>query len=155
MNRKDFIQSVVSRLENEQIKKLIVYPKQFFRISDSSGNKKDFKVKPGDRYVAYTKKDISVILDAFISTVKETLVHGESIGISGFGTICLRQRGTRSNADAYKKANPGSSAPRFFPKIIFGRDIKMCAKIFELSLNDNAVLDDTDADEEVVSVDVT
>ena len=50
-------------------------------------NKKEFIKSVASKIDGATQKDISVVLDTMVETVKETLATGDKIGIVGFGTF--------------------------------------------------------------------
>lgn len=135
MNRRDFTRRVSEVLRDSDIKKPISIPKQVFHISDDEGNTRDFTVKKVDKYAIYTANDISAIMDACLYVIQESLKRGEPISIHGFGTFSLRYRKPR----ATKSINENKDIViegRYVPKFSFGNDLRMCAKIYELSLND-------------------
>jgi len=43
-----------------------------------------------------TKKDVELVLNAFIETIEETLENGEKVQLTGFGTFEPRQRKART-----------------------------------------------------------
>lgn len=135
MNKQEFIKTVVELLCENEIKKPISIPKQTFHISDDDGNSKKFTVKRTDKSVQYTRKDVISIMDACIYVVQEALKRGEPISISGFGTLGLNYRKPRvvKHPDTDKNVYVNG---RYVPKFTFGNDLRMCAKIYELSLDD-------------------
>lgn len=74
-------------------------------------------------------------MDACIYVVQEALKRGEPISISGFGTLGLNYRKPRvvKHPDTDKNVYVNG---RYVPKFTFGNDLRMCAKIYELSLDD-------------------
>ncbi len=135
MNKKEFIKCVADTLQANNIKKPISIPKQVLHISDNEGNSKDFSIKKTDKSVSYTKDDVSAIVDACIYIIQESLKQGEFITVQGFGTLGLNYRKPRATKHV------GTSediviAGRYVPKFSFGNDLRMCAKVYELSLDD-------------------
>ncbi len=65
----------------------------------------------------FTKKDTEVALNAFLSTVQESLVKGEKIQLIGFGTFETRSRKAREGRNPRKPQEtikiPASKAPVF------------------------------------------
>lgn len=155
MNRKNFIRSVAEVLRDSGAKKPVSIPKQVFHISDDEGNARDFTVKKTDKTVMYTLNDVSTIVDACIYVIMESLKRGESINFHGFGSLGLNYRKPR------RTKMIGSDQEiiidgRYTPRFSFGDDLRMCAKIYELSLQDQPELptpryDESDESEEVVS----
>lgn len=148
MNKNDFIKCVSELLRTNDIKKPVSIPKQVFHISDDEGNSKDFTIKKTDKAVLYTKDDVATILEACLYVIQESLKQGESINFRGFGTLGLNYRKPR----ATKRVNTDEEVViegRYVPKFTFGNDLRMCAKMYELSLNDKLneqkqVYDETD-----------
>ena len=63
-----------------------------------------------------TKKDSENALNAFISSVTESLKKGEKVGLVGFGTFEVKKRAAREGVNPQtKKAikNPAKKAPVF------------------------------------------
>lgn len=135
MNRRDFTRLVSEVLRDSNTRKPISIPKQVFHISDNEGNSKDFTVKKVDKYVSYTANDISAIMDACLYVVQESLKRGEPISIHGFGTFSLRYRKPRATKSIINNEDIVIEG-RYVPKFSFGNDLRMCAKVYELSLND-------------------
>jgi DNA-binding protein HU-beta len=69
-----------------------------------------------------TKKDITVVVDTLFETIKESIVDGEKVTISGFGTFDIAERAARDarnprtgellHVEAHK-------APKFKPSQMF------------------------------------
>lgn len=156
MNRKNFIKSVADVLRENDVKKPVSIPKQVFHISDDEGNTKDFAVKKTDKTVMFTQEDVSNIVDACICVIMDSLKRGEPISFHGFGTLGLnyrKPRRTKIVGSEQEVAIDGHYIPRFS----FGNDLRMCAKIYELSLRDRLeepepIYDESDeVDEEVLN----
>lgn len=65
-----------------------------------------------------TKKDVEIVLKAFIETVEETLETGEKVQLVGFGTFETRKRAARIGRNPKTKEEiqiPESTAPVFKP----------------------------------------
>lgn len=148
MNKKKFIKCVSDILRENNIKKPVSIPKQVFHISDDEGNAKDFTIRKTDKSVMYTINDISVIIDACICVIQDAMKHGESISFHGFGTLGLNYRKPRMTKCVGTDEDVIIEG-RYVPKFSFGNDLRMCAKTYELSLEDKAqepepVYDETD-----------
>lgn len=135
MNKRDFVRRVSEVLRDSDIKKPISIPKQVFHISDDEGNSKDFTVKKVDKYAIYTANDISAIMDACLYVIQESLKKGEPISLHGFGTFSLRYRKPRATK-SIKENEDIVIEGRYVPKFSFGNDLRLCAKMYELSLSD-------------------
>lgn len=135
MNKKEFISCVSELLRTNDIKKPISIPKQIFHISDDDGNSKDFTIKKTDKSVLYTRDDVVAIVDACIYVMQESLKKGEPISFNGFGTLGLIYRKPRATK-CFGTNDDIVIDGRYVPKFSFGNDLRMCAKVYELSLSD-------------------
>lgn len=138
MNKKDLIGRIAEALRDNNIKKPVSVPKQVFHISDDEGNSKDFIVKKSARSVLYNANDITAILDACLSVIEDSVKNGEPVYIHGFGTIGVHKRAARRT----KHPSTGEVVEvkeRYVPKFTFGNNLRMAAKLYELSLADRKV----------------
>lgn len=147
MNRKELVRRVSNVMRENNIKKPVCAQKQVLHISDDDGNTKDFVIKKNDTGVAYTTEDVEAIIDACIYVIQDALKHGDNVSIRGFGSLGLHYRKARMT----KHPSTGETVDveaRYVPKFVSGNDLKMCAKIYELSidekLRDLPPLDDED-----------
>ena len=63
-----------------------------------------------------TKKDAAAALEATLSSIQETLVKGDKVSITGFGTFEVRERGEKTCINPKTKAKmvcPPCKAPAF------------------------------------------
>lgn len=135
MNKRDFIRNVTTVLREGNIRKTVSIPKQVFTISDKEGNSKNFEVKGKDKEILFTTDDIEKIIDAFLYVVKESIKQGEPVTFRGFGTFGLNYRKPRST----KSIETGERIEikgQYVPKFYFGDELKMCARVYEMSLDD-------------------
>lgn len=136
MNRTELVRKVSALMKDKEIRKPVVFPKQVFHISDDSGNTKSFTVKQTSKSTMYTIEDVEAILEACLDVVKDALKKGEKISIRGFGSLGLHYREARATrhptTGEYIKVKA-----RYSPKFWFGDDLRLCAKMYELSLNEN------------------
>lgn len=135
MNRKELVRRVSTVLRDNNIKKPVYAQKQVLHISDDDGNTKDFVIKKNDTGVAFTADDIDAIIDASIYVIQDALKHGMSVSIRGFGSLGLHHRKARIT----KHPTTGEAVDveaRYVPKFVSGNDLKMCAKIYELSIEE-------------------
>lgn len=143
MNRRDFTRNVANVLRTNNIKKPMHVPKQVFHISDDNGNSKDFSVKATDKSAIFTIDDVDAIIDACIYVIQESLKRGEPVTFSGFGSLGLKYRKPRIAG----KVNTDEKIfieGRYIPKFSFGNDLRRCAKLYELSLQDRFTDEDED-----------
>lgn len=132
MNRNELVRRTASYMRQNNVRKPVKAYRKVFHISDDEGNQKDFVVRENKKTVLYTIDDIEVVLDSFIDVIKEALKDGENITIHGFGTLGLHYRKPR----ATKKVGTDewvSVDGRYVPKFNFGNELRMCAKLYELS----------------------
>ncbi len=135
MTKKDLARKAAEILRQNNARKKVTVPKQVFHISDDNGNKKDFIIRAEDKSVAFTVGDVEYVLDALLCTVKEAIKVGDPVNISGFGTMGLKYRKPRQT----RELGTGEIidiAGRFVPKFTYGNDLRVCARIYEMSLSD-------------------
>lgn len=135
MNKKDLISRVTEVLRNRNVRKPISTPKQVFHISDDEGNQKDFIVRKTDKSVLYNVNDVSVILEACLSVVEDAIKHGEKVHLQGFGTLDVRQRAARQTKHP-ESGEVVDVKARYVPKFSYGNNLRIAAKLYELSLAD-------------------
>nr|DAU94728.1 MAG TPA: Bacterial DNA-binding protein [Caudoviricetes sp.] len=135
MNKGSFAKKVTELLRENNIKKPISIPKQVFHISDNEGNTRDFSIKKTEKSVIYTRSDVDTIINACLYVIQESLKEGEPITIHGFGSLGLKYRKTRSTK-LLGSDERITIEGHYIPKFSFGNDLKMCAKVYELSLED-------------------
>lgn len=136
MNKKELISRVAETLRNNNIRKPVSTPKQVFHISDDEGNHKDFVVRKTDKTVLYNAADVTAIVDACLSVVEDAIKHGEEVYLHGFGTLGVHKRAARTT----KHPDTGELvevSERYVPKFYFGNNLRMAAKLYELSLDEN------------------
>lgn len=135
MNRRDLTRTAADMLRKNNARKTITIPRQVLHISDDNGVQKDFIVRRKDKDILYTIDDVNVILEALITVIKESLKAGDEVSIHGFGTFGLKYRMPRSTKSVNTN-DPITIAGHFIPKFTFGKDLKMCAKIYEMHFDD-------------------
>ena len=137
MNKKEFIKCVTTLLRENDIKKPITIPKQVYTISDNEGNSKSFSIQKKDKREAYTLTDVSRIIDACIAIVKDQLKKGEPVEFYGIGSLGVHYRKPRD----IKNVDSGEAVTvegRYVPKFKFGNELRMCARVYGMSLDDRA-----------------
>lgn len=137
MNRMEFVRRVAHEMRENNMRKPVSTPKHVFHISDDEGNSKDFVIKKSDKSVLYTVDDVEAVVNTCIDVIKEVIQTGEPISIKGLGTLGLHHRKARRTVHP-ETGKPVEVAARYVPKFSFGNDLRRCAKIFELSLEDNS-----------------
>lgn len=147
MNKKELAERVTGILRDNNIKKPIRTQKHTFHITDDDGNTADFVVKNQDKKVIYTRDDVSVVIDTCLAVIEDSLKHGEELNIRGFGVLGLHKRAPR------RAKIPGTEdwcevEGRYVPKFYLGNDLRMAARIYELSLDEKyANMDDADLED--------
>lgn len=137
MTKADLIRNVSKKLRDDGVKKVVSGGKHVFHISDEDGITKDFVVTKKAREVGYTIEDVSAIIDACLSEVERALTAGDNVSIAGFGSIGLNYRKPR----AAKHPSTGEwveVSGRYVPKFTFGKNLRRCAKLYEMDLNEKA-----------------
>ncbi len=132
MNRTELARAVASRMRNNDIKKSIKMPSQKFIISDGNGNEKEFVVRSSNQDILYTVEDVETIIDTCINVIEDALKSGMNISVSGFGILELKLRKERNTFHPIT-GEAVKIEEHFAPKFTPGVNLRMCAKIFELS----------------------
>lgn len=133
MNKKEFISRVTEVLRENNVRKPVSVKKHTFHITDDDGNAADFHIKQHDKNVIYTVEDTANFVDACLAVILDSLKNGEEISFKGFGSLGLHYRAARRT----KEPNTGEWCEveaRYVPKFSFGNDLRMAAKLYELSL---------------------
>lgn len=136
MTRKELVKRIATSLHDNGIRKPIAAKKTTFHISDDSGNAKDFVVRQTEKTTMYTINDVEAIIDAAIEVICNALKHGEVVTVRNLGSLGLKYRQPRKTkrpmTDEWVEI-PG----HYIPKFIFGSDLRMAAKQYELLLDEN------------------
>jgi integration host factor subunit beta len=135
MNKGELISKVAALLRDSEARKPIHVPSEVFHISDDNGNCKDFVVKRTDKTVGYTMQDVNVILDAIIDVAMESIRHGESVAVAGFGTLGFKYmspRAARHPRSGEWIEIDGHFAPKFIPS----ERLRASVKVYESSLEE-------------------
>lgn len=137
MNRKEFVRRVADLLKEKNVRKPIFVPKQVLHISDDAGNHKDFTFQKVEKTAMYTVSDVDAILGACLKEIEAAICRGEEVSLFGFGSLGVHRRAARSTKI------PGTDqfvevAERYVPKFSFGTNLRAAARLYEMSLNDEA-----------------
>lgn len=135
MNKRQLVSRIAEVMRLNNVRKQVLVPKKVLHISDDDGNHKDFVVKSADKNVLFSVDDVENVIDAAIQVIEESLKVGEPVTVQGFGTLGLKYRKAR----ATKQVGTDEwidIAARYVPKFSFGNDLRMAAKLYELSLSD-------------------
>lgn len=136
MNQKDFTRRVASVLRGQGARKNVAAYRQVFHISDDYGNHKDFIIKKDARKVVYTADDVDVIVKACVQVILEALSQGKSVSFMGFGSLGLnlvKEKRIKNVIDGQMMTIP----EHYVPKFVYGKDIKMSAKLYNMTLEEN------------------
>lgn len=135
MNKKDLINKTVDVLKDNDARKRVSAQKTVFHISDDNGNESDFVIRKAEKGLLFNSNDVGVIIDAFLAVIEDSLKHGETINIHGFGTFGLGLRAERQTKHP-ATGEPVIISSRYVPKFNFGNNLRMAAKVYEMSLSD-------------------
>jgi nucleoid DNA-binding protein len=80
----------------------------------------------------YIRKDVALMIDAFLQAVKDTLAEGHHIEIRGFGTFKLKTRKARMGRNPKTNVKVPVEA-RTVPTFKFSREIKDLVMDIEIS----------------------
>lgn len=140
MNKIELARHAAMLMRDQGYKKEITIPRHVFHISDDEGNTKNFVVRGENKQVTLTGDDVEAVIDACVHVIEDALKAGDQVSVRGFGSLGLIYRKGR----ALKNVADGSDVyaqPRYAPKFYFGKDLKICAKIYEQSLADCKIAD--------------
>ena len=135
MNKKELTRRVASVMREKSIRKPVSIPKQVFHISDDDGNKKDFVIRKTDKTVMFTTEDVEAIIDTCIEVIEDALAHGEHVSVHGFGQLGLKYMKARTLKQV-GTGEPVTAEAHYIPKFSFGKDLRLSAKMYEMSLED-------------------
>lgn len=129
-------------MRDSGIRKPVSIPKRVFHISDDEGNTKDFSVKTIDKNVLFTVDDVENVIKVATEVIKDMIQQGESLSIQGFGTLGVRYRKARelTNVGDGKRM---VAEDRYVPKFLPGKDLKVAAKVYGLTMLESGHTDDT------------
>jgi len=152
MNKQEFIQCVTRYLKDRGDRKQVASPRRTFHISDDEGNRKAFTVRHTDQKIPYTIEDVTAIVESCMDVLLLLLSKGEPVTFRSFGSFGLKYRKGRQ----VKMPNTGELVDvkgRYNPFFACGRDLRLSAKVYEMSLEDGTMADlplssfDIDAEE--------
>lgn len=86
-------------------------------------NKKDLVREIVERKSEYTMKEVNELLDVIISVIEDTLVKGDKVGITGFGTFEVYERAEREGRNP-QTGETMTFAARKVPKFKPGKAFK-------------------------------
>lgn len=86
-------------------------------------NKKDLVREIVARKSEYTMKEVNELLDVIISVIEDTLVKGDKVGITGFGTFEVSERAEREGRNP-QTGETMTFAARKVPKFNPGKAFK-------------------------------
>lgn len=139
MNKPEFVRRVVDYLQLNEVRKHVSAPKKVLHITDDEGQRKDIIIRPMDKWVDFTAKDIGAVLDAFIYIISDALKRGDNVAIQNFGTFSLRYRKSRSGrAIGDTQMTWGA---HYAPKFSSSKALRACAKIYEAMIKDGYYTD--------------
>lgn len=142
MNKNEFALAVTAKLKEEGFGKVVTSPRHVFHISDDEGNKKDFIVRKTDKTVSLNSKDVNAVLDAACDVLLDILRNGDALSISGIGSLGLKYRKPRKINDRFNSGDWIETSGKYVPNFTSGKDLKIAAKLYELSLIDDEITED-------------
>lgn len=137
MNKKELSSRVAEVLRANNIRKPVSVKKQTFHITDEEGNTADFHIKQQDKNVIYTVDDTMNVIDACLAVIIDAIKNGEEISIKGFGNLGLHYRAARRTKEPISGEWIEIEA-RYVPKFSYGNDLRMAARLYELSHAESA-----------------
>lgn len=147
MYKKDLISRTTELLHLKDSRKKVRPIKTTFHISDDEGNTSDFVITKNAKSILFTTADVERILDSAFDVIIESLKNGEEVFISGFGTFNVHKRAER----VVRHPDTGELVTidaHYTTKFTPGSDLKLAAKIYELSTEEAKVETYVDKDGE-------
>ena len=87
----------------------------------------DIAIKTGIEKVA-----VQAAVEAFMETLKSSLVHGENVYLRGFGSFIIKKRAEKTGRNITKKTPvkiPAHYVPAFKPCKEFSEEVKIKVKV--------------------------
>jgi len=147
MNKNEFAVAIAARLKEEGFGKVVTSPRHVFHISDDEGNTKDFVVRKTDKTVSLNSKDVYAVLDVACDVLMDILKNGDTLSISGIGNLGLKYRKPRKINDRFNSGDWIETSGKYVPCFTSGKDLKIAAKLYELSLIDDEITEDPPLEE--------
>ena len=148
MTKKELIAATADYLHDTDVRKPVSSPRHVFHITDDEGNGKDFIVRATEKTVMYTQPDVKAVLDAMLYVIEEALKSGDSVTISGFGTLGYKyKRGGKTVLPTTGKEYFYSD--RYLIRFKPGNTLKNCAKVFNMASNDRFMQADPVYEEDI------
>lgn len=138
MNKKELISNIVAVLREKNIKKPVTAQKTVLHISDDNGVTRDFVIKKSGTELLFTQKDVSAMVDAFVTVVLDAMKNGDEVRMSGFGNFVLNYRPPRHTLHPITGEVVDVSA-HYTPKFNFSNEMRRAARLYEASLKDKGV----------------
>lgn len=133
MNKKKLIARAAEVLRQNNVRKSVPKQRSVLHISDDEGNHSNFTIRKPGRGVLFNADDVEAVLDACLAVVEDTLKHGEEIYIHGYGTIDLHYRAPK-RVRIPATGEWADVNARFLPHFSMGKNLKMAAKVYEMSV---------------------
>ena len=133
MIKKNLISRTTELLHERDARKTIPAAKTKLHIHDEEGNQSTFVVKCERKGYLLNEQDVSAVFDALVDAAIEAVRRGDTISITGLGSIGPHYRAARSfpNLDGTRCMSKEHLVVRYQP----GQDIKMALKMYENTLN--------------------
>ncbi len=138
MNKTDLISKAGEVLRTNDIKRMVSVPDYSLYVMDEDGDKKKFTVSIPDRYVNYTRRDVSNCLEAILAVIEDCVKHGEEVNIYGFGTLKLSKRAA-GMMKVPDKDEWYEVPEHYIPYVKIGAVIKQAARYYDGVLKDSEV----------------
>ncbi len=118
--KKNSLKGNFVNIKNNKIKKAVVSEEAVFyylTILGGSMNRSEL-INSLSEETAFSKKDVTRVLDSLIRIIERTLRKGDKVSITGFGTYWVSRRPARKGINPATKERinlPEVSVPRFKP----------------------------------------
>ena len=138
MQKKDLIRDAAQVLRDNNVRKLISFPKRTFTISDGVGTEKKFVFGKTEKGVLYNAEDVEAVLDACRIAIQNAIKRGEDVGVYGFGKLVYRYKEPRSWYSPMHDqtvTSPGG----YYLRFICGNDLRRSVQMYEQAIADGEI----------------
>lgn len=74
------------------------------------------------------KRVCGILVDTFATAITKVLANGDSVNIRGFGTFCVRHRGSKSYQNPNNRSETVTKPPTIYPAFVAGKELRKIVK---------------------------
>lgn len=132
MTEKDLAGRIVDILKENNIRKDVRSIRMVLHISDDEGHTKDFVAKKPRTDVMFDKRDVTLVLQAFMAAVSDAILNGEEVKMFNFGTFKIKQKA--ASKGRHPETKEIFDIPSYYyPAFTYAKRIKNAAKLYTAS----------------------